>query len=323
MKKDFHILSLSGGGFRGLYTATILEALENSYKKPLANAFDLICGTSIGGILALGLATEIPASELKQLFVQHGSKIFPKIYFPRFKSIFCSVKYSSEPLKYVLKQYFGEKTIGDLRHRVLIPTVNCDTGLGQFLKTPHHPSFMCDYRWPLVDAALATSAAPTYFPIFSNNKNRYVDGGLVGNSPALFGYHEAKHFLSNDDELNIKVLSIGTAGKNFGLAQIPLNAPAIRWKEQLVDLVYSAQEGSTNYILRHLLGDNFYNIDDKPSVEQCKDIALDKATKKAITVLTAMGTSRAQSEIGKPEIQEFLRYTAPKPKFFYGPNKSI
>lgn len=326
MKKDFHILALSGGGFRGLYTATILEQIENAVGRPLANSFDLICGTSIGGILALGLAAEIPTQNLKNIFIKNGARIFSsKLSFLQnftYKTFggCWKARYSQKELQRVLTEQFGDKEIGDLKHRVLIPTVNCDKGLGQFIKTPHHPSFKLDYKWKIVDAALATSAAPTYFPIFKNSVGRFVDGGLVGNAPGLFGYHEARHFLSdNPEELNIRVLCIGTANQQFGLAgSQKLDIGFLCWKEKLTNLWLSAQEGSNFYLLNHLLGKNLRYVDDQPSHDQARDIGLDIASEEAITVLQNLANSRSQKLLGDSEFQVFLTHQAEIPTFYYG-----
>ncbi len=328
MKKDFHILALSGGGFRGLYTATILEKIEEAYKEPLANAFDLICGTSIGGILALGLAAEIPSRNLKNIFIENGKEIFsPKLgFFQKFlfkhTKLSSSAAYSPKKLEQILKRHFGDKKIGDLKHRVLIPTVNCETGLGQFIKTPHHVSFKFDWKWSVVDAALATSAAPTYFPIFKNQVGRFVDGALVGNAPGLFGYHEAKYFLSdNDEELNIRILCIGTANQRFGLAgNHKLDIGFFGWRENLINLSFSAQEGANFYILGHLLGQNLCYVDDQPSIDQARDIGLDKVSNASITVLQNLANSRAQKLLGSSEFDVFLKHRALAPTFYYGPN---
>lgn len=330
MAKDFHILALSGGGFRGLYTATILAELEKVYKKPFAQAFDLICGTSIGGILALGLAAEVPATKLQEIFLERGKEIFkPKLskfdYFLwKWKGVSCKAVYSQQALKDVLLEFFEGKTIGDLKHRVLIPTVSCTTGLGKFLKTPHHPTFCRDCVWPLVDVALATSAAPTYFPIFENKFGRFVDGGLVGNSPGLFGYHEAKHFLNDDGGLNIRVLSIGTANQGFGLSgSFHTDGGFLKWGSNLFDLLLSAQDGSTEYILRHLLGDNVCHINVQPSSEQSQEIGLDKADDDAIRVLKELAMDSVQKLLGKPSIDFFLNYQAEPTTFYYGSNKNV
>ena len=326
MKKDFHILALSGGGFRGLYTATILEQIENAVGRPLANSFDLICGTSIGGILALGLAAEVPAEELKNIFIKSGTRIFSSklglvdnILYKVFEG--CRrARYSQKELQRVLTEQFGDKEIGDLKHRVLIPTVNCDSGKGQFIKTPHHRKFFLDYKWKIVDAALATSAAPTYFPIFKNSVGRFVDGGLVGNAPGLFGYHEARHFLSNNPhELNIRVLSIGTVNKDFGLAgRQKLDIGFLGWRKNLINLWFSAQEYSNQYYLTHILGKNFWYVDYKPSDDQAKDIGLDVANEAAITVLQNLGNHSAQKLLGNSEFRVFLAHQAEIPTFYYG-----
>ena len=159
----YHVLALSGG-YRGLYTATVLAELEAVLGRPIASHFDLICGTSAGGMLALGLAAEIPASELKALFEDEGSRIFGcRSLSRRLLGFWLTAKHDSAGLREVLTERFQGTTVGDLKHRVLVPAVNYSTGRGQFFKTPHHPSFEFDHRMKIVDVALATAAAPVYF----------------------------------------------------------------------------------------------------------------------------------------------------------------
>lgn len=206
-----HVLALSGGGYRGLYTATVLAELEQVLGRPIAQHFDLICGTSAGGMLALGLANEIPASELKDLFEKHGGRIFgSRSLVRRLLGFWLMAKHNPDGLREVLAERFGETTLGDLKHPVLIPAVNYSTGKGQFFKTPHHPSFELDHRLKVMDVALATAAAPVYFPLARNERGVFADGGLVGNAPGLFGLHEARHFLATDPSVQVRVLSIGT-----------------------------------------------------------------------------------------------------------------
>ena len=193
----YHVLALSGGGYRGLYTATVLAELEVALGRPIASHFDLICGTSAGGMLALGLAAEIPAIELKALFEERGSRIFGRrSLLRRLLGFWLTAKHDSAGLREVLNERFQGTTIGELKHRVLVPAVNYSTGRGQFFKTPHHPSFELDHRMKVVDIALATAAAPVYFPLARNDRGVFADGGLVGNAPGLFGLHEVKTFLA-------------------------------------------------------------------------------------------------------------------------------
>ena len=132
----FHVLALSGGGYRGLYTATVLAELEQAMGRPIASHFDLICGTSAGGMLALGLAAEIPARELKELFEKEGNRIFSsRSLARRLFGFWLKAKHDSTGLREVLTKRFQEMTIGDLKHRILVPAVNYSTGRGQFFKT--------------------------------------------------------------------------------------------------------------------------------------------------------------------------------------------
>lgn len=103
----YHVLALSGGGYRGLYTATVLAELETVLGRPIASHFDLICGTSAGGMLALGLAAEIPAYELKALFEEQGSRIFGCRSLPRrLLGFWLTAKHDSAGLKEVLTERF-------------------------------------------------------------------------------------------------------------------------------------------------------------------------------------------------------------------------
>lgn len=116
----YHVLALSGGGYRGLYTATVLSELEAVLGQPIARHFDLICGTSVGGLLALGLAAEIPAVELKALFEENGKEIFGcRSFLRRLFGFWLTAKHDSSGLKKVLTKRFNEMTVGELKHRVL------------------------------------------------------------------------------------------------------------------------------------------------------------------------------------------------------------
>jgi patatin-like phospholipase/acyl hydrolase len=318
---DFHILALSGGGFRGLYTATVLAALEDTLGAPLAKRFDLICGTSVGGILALGLSKEIPSQNLKNLFLHHGREIFDR------RSVLCGyaifARHTNAGLKRVLTKEFQDATIGDLSHPVLIPTVNFATGLAKVFKTPHHEKFETDYKMSLVDAALATSAAPTYFPIYATPRGKFVDGGLVANAPGLLGLHEAVKYFGVEEKY-IRVLSIGTMSAGTTIrGNSALDLGFMRWRSRLFDLMISAQESITDNMLRHRLGERYFLIDDAVQPDQAKDISvLDKVNKRAIDTLTTRGTDRIQMVLGNPGFHPFRQHHAAPPIFFHGRKKN-
>jgi len=326
--KPFHILALSGGGFRALYSATVLKYLEAQLGAPLADRFDLICGTSAGGLLALGLAAEIPAADLQAMFQEHGERIFNSRSSLRklLSGLKMSARHSADGLCGVLEEKFGQLTIGDLKHRVLIPTVNYSKGSGQFFKTPHALQFSLDHMHRLVDVGLATAAAPTYFPMHQiGEEGVFADGGLVGNSPGLFGLHEAHHVLKVPRGTGFaRVLAIGTmtlgatkrgaSGLDWGI---------LNWGASLFDLVISAQEQSVDSMLKHMLAEDYMRIDDLATPDQSRDIAkLDIVTPQAIEVLTTRGAQAARRALGDPNFAPFRHHVAAPPAFFHGPNKT-
>ncbi|XXE03656.1 patatin-like phospholipase family protein [Pseudomonas sp. Z3-6] len=324
-QRTYHVLALSGGGYRGLYTATILAEIEQALGRPIASHFDLICGTSAGGLLALGLASEIPAPELKSLFEDQGKQIFGvRSWWRRRIGMYFKAKHSNDGLKAVLEQRFGAATIGDLKHRVLIPAVNFTTGRGQFFKTPHHQTFELDHRLSIVDVALATSAAPVYFPSVRNPRGVFVDGGLVGNAPGLFGLHEIRTFLDKDPQAIVRVLAIGTMTIGATISgKTSLDRGILGWGSSLFDLVISAQESSVDYMLAQSIGDRYFKIDDQVTPQQSSDVkSLDEVSTASTNTLRDRGANAAQRALGDPRFAPFRAHVPARPIFFHGPNKN-
>jgi len=325
--RTYHVLALSGGGYRGLYTATVLAQLEAALGRPLASHFDLICGTSAGGLLGLGLAAEIPAVELKALFEDHGSRIFGcRSLWRRMVGFWWKAKHSSEGLRSVLNERFGELTIGDLKHRVVVPAVNYTTGRGQFFKTPHHPKIELDHQLKLTDVALATAAAPVYFPLSRNGRGVFADGGLVGNAPGFIGLHEVRTFLAPDDkDVCVRVLAVGTMSVGATVrGNANLDRGFLRWRGSLFDLVISAQESSVDAMLDQSLGDKYLLVDDEATPDQSRDVEeLDRVSVAATNTLRDRGMHAAQRALGDPKFQPFRAHRAGAPTFFHGPNKNV
>jgi len=287
--KRFQILSLSGGGYRGLHIAQILEIIEDQIGGGIAKHFDLIAGTSIGGIIGLALSLEIPAKEIRHTLEILGPKLFPRTppSFPAVKALLSkhgvfkkisyalwnksllnseaedakTAWYSSEPLAKALSapDYFGTRKIKDLSHPIIIPTVNYSTGLPKFFKTDHHQSFIFDRELSIVDVALGTSAAPIYFPAHKINDWRIVDGGLVANDPTQVAIHEAMMFFGIRPTLygdhttgtdDLRILSIGTlAPKHFADISRPLNQGLLDWGAGVFELAGSAQEAMSAFMV--------------------------------------------------------------------------
>lgn len=323
----FQILALSGGGFRGLYTAKILADIEDEIKEPIARRFDLIAGTSVGGILALAIAMEIPAKRIVDLFVKHGEQIFKRRL--SLRGIW-RAPFSLAPLQNLLSadNLFGEHMLGQCKHPVIIPAINYSTGKPVIFKTPHHPDFKRDHLHRIVDIALATSAAPAYFPRHTFNNNQYVDGGLYANAPGLLGIHEAQTFFQQDVK-QIHLLSVGTMSSKFTVdprrnreggtfdwgGVNPANMP-----KRLFGLSISVQESLSKNMLEHSLEERYFHVDDNLTDQRAQAVALDKADSAAREVLLGAASERSKICISNTQCQSFLRHTPRSPIFYYGEN---
>lgn len=330
----FQMLALSGGGFRGLYTAAILEDFEHHHSSSLASHFDLLAGTSVGGIIALALACEIPAQTIRETLEKHGAEIFQpytlcqKLSIPRlltkftlFRGLF-RAKHKNDALKTALTELFDDKCVRDLKHRVIIPTVNWTTGLPKFFKTPHNPKYTHDASVKLVDVAMATSAAPIYFPNYKFGGSVYVDGGLVGNAPGLFALHEAESNIPDVGDSEKLLLAIGTMSTKITPNQNEsVNRGLINWGEDLFSLILASQEGVTDYMLQQKMGSNYYKIDDEMSPKQNVTLGLDIASQGAAETLNGMGKEAAKKSSSNRFLQEIFSHKAPSPTFYTSEDK--
>lgn len=170
----FRILSLYGGGYKGLYTSQFLAGLEaESGDIPLHRRFDLIAGTSIGGILALAVSSgKVTVRDIVEAMSSHGTDVFGTKEPPSSQlgiiwdliAHRATARYSPEPLRKLVCEIAGDDTfVGDLKQETIVPAVNVTKGSPQVFKTPHHASFQRDWKVSVVDVAMATSAAPTFF----------------------------------------------------------------------------------------------------------------------------------------------------------------
>lgn len=252
------ILAIDGGGIKGILPASYLAEVDSAVEGNVADYFDLIVGTSTGGIIALGLGLGKSPAELVELYQGLGTKVFTKRWFSSLRHLFSS-KYSSDPLEDALKHAFGNRLLGHSRQRLVIPSLNFDTGGVHIYKTAHHQRFMSDYKELATTVALATSAAPTYFPSHRNSSGiPLVDGGMWANNPAGLAVVEAAGVLEWPRE-SIKVLSLGCSTPAFdprllGLALFP--AGRLSWALKAVELMMSAQSSASLGTAKLLVGAN-------------------------------------------------------------------
>ena len=271
--KRFRILSLDGGGIKGAFTAAVLAEWEKSTGRVIVDHFDLITGTSTGGIIALGLGLGIPAEQILQFYKEQGPKIFPNITAQQKLSLnirhLWEPKYSAQPLREGLEGVFGNKRLKDAKCRLLIPAYDVVAGRVYLFKTRHHPRFIFDENALAVEIALATSAAPTFFDqakVSAHSGAMYVDGGVWANCPALAAVTEAVHFLGVS--LNsIDLLKVGTLSEPASFVHdtkggwFGIKPGLIEWAPQLVGLMFRGQMEASWAIANLLTAGRSVNVD--------------------------------------------------------------
>ncbi len=247
------ILSIDGGGAKGVFPAAFLSSLDEKVDGDIASYFDLIVGTSTGGIIALGLGLGVSASEILDFYTKHSSRIFGDDEKGLLSFLTSRAKYNRSSLRSVLLPLMGSKRLGSSSIRLAIPSWNCTSRCPYIFKTAHHECYEYDHRTSALDVALATSAAPHYFNEYrTSDSQTFLDGGLYANNPLLVGITEAVGVL--DWQLSdLRILSLGTTRaimKKRRLWRLCLYG----YLSYLLDQLRDAQETSTYEMARILLG---------------------------------------------------------------------
>jgi patatin-like phospholipase/acyl hydrolase len=261
----FRILSLDGGGIKGTFTAAVLaaweEVLERKHSGKLTDHFDLIAGTSTGGILALGLGMGLRARDILAFYEQRGPTVFPltslgRKFRYRLRQVF-TAKYPQEALRGELGAAFASapgKKMRDSACRLVIPAAHALTGSVHLFRTNHHPDVTAHAESRAVDVALATAAAPTYFSAATVDASSYVDGGVWANNPTLAALTEAVSRLHVP--LNrVDILSIGTTAAPYS-GRKTLEAGFAGWLKggRIIELLMHAQAQGTIALANSLAG---------------------------------------------------------------------
>ncbi len=256
--RNFRILALDGGGLRGTFTAAVLAKWDDMLKagggNDLISHFDLVAGTSTGAILAIGLAVGLQPREILEFYKKKGPQIFPK---DRKLRHWLKSKHESATLRGLLKEVYGDKTLAaDSRSRLVIPTVRAKHGQAEAIVTPHSPDRTAYRDISAVDAALASSAAPTYFDEVTFDGpialETFLDGGVWANNPILPALAEAVRYLKIPID-RIDVLSIGTLSSENDFTD-QLGKGKVGWAPHSVDLFFAAQEHGSLILAESFLG---------------------------------------------------------------------
>lgn len=261
--KTFRILSIDGGGYRGLFAAHILHRIEEAWGINWHEQFDMFAGTSTGSIIAGGLAKGMNAKQLADFYVQHGRSIFTKRIRSRLDllNIFTS-RYSNSTLQSILNDVYDSTTLGEIQVPLIIPAVDIGNGCVHVFKSKYVDGFVRDPEVKLADAVMSSCSAPTYFdPHSMDGKYQLVDGGLWANNPSLVAVTDAQYRLKIPLD-NIRVLSVGSGKsktfyplahggwKDWLLRSWQGWGFLTRWqRNKLIDLILNLQSDTAHNIL--------------------------------------------------------------------------
>lgn len=261
--RQFRILALHGGGIHGVSTAAYLADLEKHSGTQIRDHFDLIVGTSTGGIVAVASSLGVSASKVEVLYREHGEDIFSRRvpFLPRRMAKYFGPLYGNESLRKLLIEIFGRDTeLGEVNCPLCVPAVNITTGRNVVFKTRHRAAYERDHELEVWRVAAATAAAPVYFPpVKIPDRGWFVDGGLWANAPIEVGIAEARKLGFSLDQ--IEVLSVGTGEKAFHRDGAPhqifrhARHGIIGWGQDLVDLVMRSQSQRAQDLAKYLLSD--------------------------------------------------------------------
>ncbi|MEY9098004.1 patatin-like phospholipase/acyl hydrolase [Sinorhizobium fredii] len=230
----FRILSIDGGGIRGIFPAAYLAEIEMRFLggASIANHFDMIAGTSTGGIIALGLAHGMTAKQVLDIYTERGAIIFPSpTGLARVRQLIRFLirpKHDQSVLKSELLRIFGDKVINEAATRLVIPSFEGVHGEPFIYKTPHHPDYQKDRHKSFAHVALHTTAAPAYYPAVENNGHIMIDGGVWANNPIMNALVDVLACYNVPRE-NIRILSLGTGDETLKLRNKQFNGGVNGW----------------------------------------------------------------------------------------------
>lgn len=306
------ILTIDGGGLKGAMPAAFIAEIEEVSGQRVVDNFDLIAGTSTGGIIALGLAAGLSGADILDFYLTRGPRIFDQ---EPGEGVLATVmaglrramrsmrqlrtsKYDAGALRAELNVVFGDRRIGDALTRIVIPAYDSANGGLYVFKTAHHERLGVDWKVPMVDAALATAAAPTYLPAHSfDGAAHLLDGGIWANNPMGVAALEAASVLSWDMR-QARLLSLGCTS-SITPARRVVGFRNVKW---LIQTLFDGQDRLSHATAKLLLGHPHTN---PHLVRVCPEVptghyALDDARR--LEELVRMGRSNARSQM--PKINE-------------------
>lgn len=320
--KILKILSIDGGGIKGLYSASVLAVLENHFEKKVIDCFDLICGTSTGGLIALALSIDLSAKEVVEIYKENANLIFP--YNQNFsdKNLICNLwgqcrqafgvnKYDNEGLKKALEKIFQDKQMRDAKVNLCIPSVDIVNGTGRVFKTGHCDEYKIDPPLLMKDIALATTAAPTYFPPIKVDSlpQLFIDGGIWANNPSLVGLTEAlKCFVGPDkDYEDFSILSLASVSPPVAYKK----PNSLTYLKNLISTILNIQSKQTEEYLKLLsksLNFKYIRIPEPSlTLEDMKILNLDSSKSEELNKLEGLGHKMGSNYCNDNNVKQFFK----------------
>lgn len=237
----------------------VLTELERRSGRRIFEMFDLIAGTSTGGILACALCAPdpLPASELVALYEDEGPKIFDRSLFQRIRSAdgLLDEKYDDAALDRALERFLGQKRLSEARPDLIVPAYDTALPGPYFFKTAKARATPED-DFPLSVVARATSAAPTYFEPLEAGERALVDGGVFAVNPAMSALAEV---LKEVDAHEVVLLSLGTGQRTHKRSFDEIKDWGVaKWARPILDVVFDGISDAVDYQLDHVLGGERY-----------------------------------------------------------------
>ena len=253
------VLSIDGGGIRGIIPALVLAELESRADRRVHELFDLIAGTSTGGILACALCAPdpLPAEQLVALYEEEGPKIFDRSVWQRIRSGegLLDEKYPADALDSALERFLSDKRLSEAKPDLIIPAYDMTEPGPYFFKSRKAREAPGD-DFPLSLVARATSSAPTYFEPLDAGGRALVDGGVFAVNPAMSAFAEVLRFKPTADVL---LLSLGTGQRTRKRSFDEIEDwGLVNWARPILEVVFDGVSDAVDYQLRQVLEDGRY-----------------------------------------------------------------
>ena len=292
------ILSLDGGGMRGVIPVRVLIELqkclkEAGYEDPLVNCFDLVTGTSTGGLIALALTcADQSLEDLLHTYKVAGSVAFPPSALGGALRSITAEKYPVDGLEKLFRMWYGKALLSQAKVRTMIMAYDISCGKEVEMKSWE------DGDIPVFDAARATSAAPTYYTPLRRGSKVLVDGGVIANNPSLFAYSQARKLFPDCKDFTI--VSIGTAGYVHKMANQSTSG-ILNWLDNIVPMYSTAQKRTVDSVLELIPEVSYIRIEDQLR----EKISLDDTSPRALKLMSDHAETLCTRF--RPELEELAK----------------